>query len=90
MDGALPPWCPFTDSTFDEGVAADGTPVQVQVVLEHWNEDDVANATASLSIGDQVWISVHGSDRGGREVDNLALWRPTTPAVVAVVATLVR
>lgn len=86
MDGAVPPWCPFTDSTFDEGVAADGTPVRVQVVLEHWNEDDVANATVSMSIGDLVSISVHGSDRGGRDVDNLALWRPTTPTVVAVVA----
>ncbi|MEZ5250463.1 MAG: hypothetical protein R2713_15005 [Ilumatobacteraceae bacterium] len=73
MDGAVPPWCPFTDSTFDEGVAADGTPVRVQVVLEHWNEDDVANATVSMSIGDLVSISVHGSDRGGRDVDNLAL-----------------
>lgn len=88
MDGAEPPWCPYTDSTFHEGTADDGTPVAVQVVLEHWNDDDVANAIASLSIGDLVYVSAYGDGCGGRVVDTLCLHRPTTPAIVALVSPL--
>lgn len=90
MDGAQPPWCPFTDTTVDEGSAADGTPIDLEVVLNHWNDDEVANASVSLTIGDRLWVSAYRADGSGRDVDTLRLRRPTTGAVVAVVAGLVR
>ncbi len=89
MDGAQPPYCPFTDSTFHEGATPDGPTVVVQVVLEHWNDDDVSNATVSLSIGDDVSISAGGPTGGGRTVRSVWLSRPTTAAVVRVVDQLV-
>jgi hypothetical protein len=89
MDGAQPPYCPFTDSTFHEGATADGTGVVVQVVLEHWNDDDVSNATVSLSIGDHVSISAGSPTGGGRTARSVWLHRPTTAAVVRVVDQLV-
>lgn len=88
MDGALPPWCPFTDTTVDAGVGADGTSVDVEVVLNHWNDDEVANAAVSLMIGDRLAISAFRANGTSREVDTLRLRRPTTAAALAVVATL--
>ncbi len=88
MDGAQPPWCPFTDTTVDEGRAADGSSVVVEVVLDHWNEDEVAHASVSARIGDRVMISAIGKLATGRPVDTLHLRRPTTAQVVALVATL--
>lgn len=89
MDGAQPPHCPFTDSTFHEGATADGTKVVVQVVLEHWNDDDVSNATVSLSIGDDLSISASSPTGGGRSVRSVWLSRPTTAAVVRLVDQLI-
>lgn len=89
MDGAEPPWCPFTDTTVDAGIADDGSPISLEIVLNHWNEDEIANASVSLTIGDRVRLSAYGSVDGG-DVDTLRLRRPTTAAVVAAVSTLVR
>jgi hypothetical protein len=89
MDGAQPPWCPYTDTTVDAGFAADGTAVDLQIVLNHWNEDEVANASVSLTIGDALSISAFASNGGGRAVDTLRLRHPTSEAVVAVVVGLV-
>ena len=90
MDGAQPPWCPFTDTTVDAGIGADGTPVEMQVVLNHWNEDEVANASVSLTIGDRVSISAFRADGSGRDVDTVRLRRPTTAGAVAAVVALLR
>lgn len=90
MDGAQPPWCPFTDTTVDAGVGADGTPVDVEVVLNHWNENEVATAAVSLRIGAHMAISAYRAAGSGRDVDTLRLRRPTTAAALAVVATLAR
>lgn len=90
MDGAQPPLCPFTDTTVDAGVDADGTPVDLEVVVNHWNEDEVANAALSLRIGDRLAISAYSAAGSGRDVDTLRLRRPTTAAALAVVATLAR
>lgn len=90
MDGAQPPWCPFTDTTFDSGLDADGEPIELQVVLNHWNEDEVADASVSLTIGDRMSVRAFTTSAGnGRDVDTLRLRRPTTAAAIAAVATLV-
>lgn len=86
MDGTQPPWCPYTDTTVDAGVGADGTSAELSVVMNHWNDDDVANASVSLAVGDHLWISAYRADGAGRDVDTLRLRRPTTDAVVALVA----
>jgi hypothetical protein len=90
MDGAQPPWCPFADTTVDAGLGADGTSVELRLVLNHWNEDEVANASVTLTIGDRLSISAFAANGNGRDVDTLRLRRPTTAAVVAVVAALAR
>lgn len=89
MDRTYPPWCPYTDTTVHEAESAHGTPARIEVVLNHWNDDDVANASVSLRIGDLVAISAHGSGSGGRTLDTLSLWRPTSAAAVPVVLALV-
>lgn len=88
-DGAQPPWCPFTDTTIDAAAGADGTRVELCVVLDHWNEDAVANASVSMTIGDRLAIRAHRANGTGSTVDTVRLGRPTTAAVVAVVAALV-
>jgi hypothetical protein len=89
MDGAEPPYCPFTDTTVNTGRSADGTVATLRMVLEHWNDTDVSSATLSLSIGDLVSISAYGPTGGGRTITTVRLYRPTTPAVVDLVAELV-
>lgn len=89
MDRTVPPWCPYTDGTVYESEGVDGTPVRIEVVLNHWNDDDVANASVSMRIGDLVAISAHCSGSGGRTVDTLSLWRPTTAAAIPFVLALV-
>lgn len=89
MDGVEPPWCPFVDTTIDEGVGADGTPVAVHVVVNHWNEQEVASASVSLTIGDRLMISAYRRDGTCGDLDALRLGRPTSAAVVAVVVGLV-
>lgn len=88
MDGAQPPWCPFTDTTLHSGIGTDGTPIDVTVVLNHWNEDEVANASVSLTIGDRLSLSAFTANGAGRNIDTLRLRRPATAGVVAVVETL--
>ncbi len=89
MDGAQPPWCPFIDTTIDTGVGGDGTAVELVVVLDHWNDDEVANASVSMTIGDLLTIRAHRSNGSGRDVDTLRLRRPTSAAVVGIVEALV-
>jgi hypothetical protein len=49
MDGAQPPWCPFTDRLTAE-LASDGWRLQVECTRNHWNDEEVANANVSLTV----------------------------------------
>lgn len=90
MDGAEPPFCPFTDTTVHEGASGHGSSIEVSVVLSHWSEDEVASAHLTMSIGDRLWIGAFGSDGGGRAMRTLRLHHPTSDAVAEIVARLTR
>jgi hypothetical protein len=85
MDGAVAPYCPFTETTVLRGLGDDGTPVTLKVEFDQWNEDDVSNASVSLAIGEQVSVVAFGATGGGDSVRTVRLYRPTTPAMVRVV-----
>jgi hypothetical protein len=89
MDGAEPPHCPYTDIFTEQGVAADGSMVVLQLVRTHWNDDDVSSASVSLSIAGHVSIAAIGADTGGTSIRTLRVYRPTDEAVVGVMVDLV-
>ncbi|MFN3257809.1 MAG: hypothetical protein ACE37B_19185 [Ilumatobacter sp.] len=87
MDGAQPPYCPFTDRFTTRGRdRADG--LLVEMVLEHWNDDDVNSASVTLAVGRDVYVSAFGENGAGRTISRVRLYRPLTPAAVEVVSRL--
>jgi hypothetical protein len=90
MDGAVPPYCPFTETTVLRGRCDDGTSVVLQVEFDQWNEDDVSSASVSLAIGEEVSVTAFGSTGGGDALRAVRLYRPTTAVVVHLVDRVVR
>jgi hypothetical protein len=90
MDGAVPPHCPFTETTVLRGNCDDGTPVTLKVEFDQWNEDDVSNASVSLTIGERVSVVAFGATGGGDSVRTVRLYRPTTPAIVIIADRAIR
>jgi hypothetical protein len=85
MDGAVAPYCPFTETTVQRGRCDDATLVTLKVEYDQWNEDDVSNASVSLAIGEQVSVVAFGATGGGDSLRTVRLYRPTTPAIVSIV-----
>ncbi|MEM9132156.1 MAG: hypothetical protein AAF962_05705 [Actinomycetota bacterium] len=101
MDGCQPPWCPYVDEWWREGITEEMR-VRISSSASHWNDDDVANCSAGLAIwrhrragGEELVCSLgaYGADTGtGRPfVDTLSLSRlgPRHDAALALVVDLV-
>jgi hypothetical protein len=85
MDGAQPPWCPFTETTELRGALDDATTIVLRTERAQWNEDDVSSVSISLTIGDQVSVVAFGATGGGNSIRTVRLYRPTTTALVSLV-----
>jgi hypothetical protein len=85
MDGAVPPDCPFTETTVLRGECDDGTSVRLAVESDQWSAVDVNNVSVTLAIGERVSVAAFGSTGGGDAIRTVRLYRPTTPHVVLAV-----
>jgi hypothetical protein len=91
MDGAQEPDCPYTDMTQRSGTAPTAN-AEVTVLVDeyrnHWNDDDVANVSASILVqapDRTIRVSAGGSGAGAA-CTGLSLRRPVEPGTIELLA----
>lgn len=96
VDGSRPPHCPFDDRHLARGVIEDSgrrIDVEVERWQTHWSENNIANSTVSVTLGDlrgdveSMYLRASGST--GTQCLALKLSRPTTVSIIEAVSKIV-
>lgn len=71
MDNAEPPWCPYVDRR-GLRVARNGVELELREELAHWNDDELARASVTLSVrgpASAFTVAAHTEGSSGRRLE---------------------